>query len=289
MGYNKLPTIELDEVIKPAGEMEEVEGKNFLIVGPTGSGKTYSKTTIPNDDLGLDLDHDGKNSVVRKRRPEGIDVVGLKYDINAYDKQLATVNAVYDNTATLAEKYQWCFVDGLTNFYALGCRAAHDNVGGGNKFKLNFDKMDYVDDWVWRRLQRFMVCFKYFVLFAHEDYRDVKDGTTRILPLCRKRLSHEMARNFQEVYHATPIGFGDDITYAWMTRSEENCGNTSGIIDLPHTVPNNFAFILGVDWEKVGGVEEAIGGWRKKGNDLTGWKLSPRQSEKKEKEKEVKK
>ena len=268
MPLNELPSVDLKKEIKPAGEASRAGRKTFCVTGSTGHGKTFSKTTIPKGMKALDLDFDGKNEVVSVLRPDDVFVVDLKFSLDDYLHQRALLDEVYKNAIDLAKEYEFCFCDGLTNMHELGKRISHDEVSGGNQYKLNYDKMNYVDDWLFRRLQKLGAAFKYFVLFCHEDYRETANGTHRVLPLARKAISSAIPANFQEVYHAATEGLGDSTKHYWLTRPEELYGNTSSITDLPFKVPNHFGLLLETDWSAKRTLKEHIQSYEESPNGM---------------------
>ena len=266
--------INLKDIIRPASKAERVGRKTFLIGGPTGHGKTFSAGTIPSEMKGLYLDFDGKSDILMTPEHDNLEIINLKFDKNNYKRHISIIAELCKVEALddLIKEFRFIFVDGLSNFYALGAMNTHDHVSG-NKFKLNYDKMDYVDDWLWKCLHRWAAYFDFLILYCHEDYLEDDTGVKRILPLCRKRLSKEIPKSFQEIYHATTSGLGDGISYSWVTRPEEHCGNTSSIMDLPNRVPNNFSLLLETDWKRVKNVDEAVKAWEKKsGGKVTRWK-----------------
>jgi len=272
MPFDPLPKVNLEDAIKPAGEAARAFSRTFLITGPTGGGKTTSVTTIPDNEKGLLMDFDGKSHIVTALAPKKIDIINLKFDRNEYKNQAALIEALHSQAIELGKTYQWCFVDGLTNLYSLAAMLSHDNVNGKNRTKITFDKMDWIDGWIWERLHRLSAAFQNLVLYAHEDYRESESGMARVLPLCRKALSASMPGNFQEVYHATTAGLGDDITHFWLTKAEETYGNTSSIMELPHKVPNNFDLVTTTDWTSVKNVGDAITKWEgKTKKKITRW------------------
>lgn len=274
MAYNKVD-VKLEEQVKPIQDMENIH-TSILLIGRSGTGKTTSARTPFKDDSILYLDFDDKAGILRRSKRKNLMRIDLKFDYTEWAKHRAIVDQVYDldKCTELAQVYQWMFVDGLTGMYALASQVAHNEVSGGNQFKLNYDKMDFVDDWVIRRLQRWSGMFKYFVLMAHEDYRETEDGVVRILPLARKRLSEAIPRMFQEIYHTDIVGVGDEASYVWRTKAEDNCGNTSGVENLPATVPNDFSLVLGTDWTKTKSIKDAIIETEKREErKVTGWKL----------------
>jgi len=276
MAYKKASAIDLDELIKPIDQMPGGDHRTWLISGHPGGGKTTSVRTIAPIAKCLYLDLDGKSSVLKKPElAEWINGVNLKFDLNTYKDQLAVIDALYDlDTAeTLAVDHKWLIIDGLTNFYALGCQKAHDTTKGSSRYKMNFDKMDYVDAWVWQRIHRWRAVFENVVLFTHIDVRGDEFGNIHMMPLARKGLSATMPGNFQEIFHAGVDVSGKSIQYQWVTKPEDYCNNTSSIAGLPAVVPNDFALVMDTDWTALDGdVGKAIKQFEvKHGRKVTGW------------------
>ena len=264
MAYKTLPDIDVNEIIKPASKSDRSDRRTYLITGKTGVGKTFSFSTIPAK--GLYLDFDGKAAYLQQPQfDDFIDIVNLKFDVNEHQSQQAKVEALYQlkTVKELSKKYSFLGIDGLTNLYALGCQASHDAGLCTTRFKMNFDKMSFVDDWIWKRLMRWGAYFKNVILYCHEDVRSDILGGYNILPLCRSALSLSMAKNFQEVWHARATGTEDDVEFSWSTKPEESCSNNTAIPNLPTRIPNNFSFVLETDWNKPGSLKDKITAWEK--------------------------
>lgn len=251
--------INLEDIVKPASKAVSKGRKTFCITGPTGVGKTFTAGTIPAKDEGLYLDFDDKSALLQTSEHDNLKIVDVKFSRDRYRENSAVIQVIMDSLVDgeLKDKYQWGFLDGLSGMYNTYCHVSFDQVKG-SAFSMNYDRMDFADDKVWRLIERFMGVMKYTVLYAHEDYRQGKDSVMKVLPLARKSLSEAIPGRFQEVYHATTKGSGDEITYHWETRPMDVYHCNSLIPGLPYLVPNNFGLLLGTDWTKNKEMKEVV-------------------------------
>lgn len=266
--------INLADIVKPASKAVSLGRKTFCITGPTGVGKTFTAGTIPDEDEGLYLDFDDKSALLQTKEHDNLKIVDVKFSRDRYRENSAVLQLIMDSLVDgeLKGKYQWGFLDGLSGMYDTYCHMSFDRVKG-SAFSMNFDRMDFADDKVWRLIERFMGVMKYTVLYAHEDYRQGKDSVMKVLPLARKALSEAIPGRFQEVYHATNKGSGDEITYHWETRPMDVYHCNSLIPGLPYLVPNNFGLLLGTDWTKGKDIKEVVEEHEKDGkNKVTKWR-----------------
>lgn len=277
MPYTEQININIDEVVKPASKSPRKGKRTFCIMGKTGSGKTHSSGTIPKKQKGLYFDYDGKAEGLMDGNHDNLDIVDVvwskKEAINNQNKADKVI-AYLQSSEELKHKYQFGFIDSLINLYGTMEMLSHKALPG-SKFKVNFDKMAYIDDKIWRFFQSLITVVDNLVIYCHEDFRQSESGIGyKVIPLARKALSEGIPGRFQENYHSVTLGEGDTIQYVWETRPLDIYDSNSVMVDVPAIVPNNFALLLGTNWKEVKSVSEAIGLFEKKtGEKVTRYKI----------------
>lgn len=276
MGFKEKPTINVDELIEPNEEVSK--RRTFCITGPPGNGKTFSAGTIPSNEKGLFFDFDFKSAMLRnddeiKKKLSFLDLY-LMEDFSSNVDKIEQVKLALTEGNKWYGKFQWGFIDGLTNFHQMYKMQSHDEISG-KKNIMNYEKMDYVEGKLWELLSRIIATIPNLVIYAHEDIRDMKDMSIKVFPLARKAISQAMPGRFQEIYRSTIIGDEEEIRYLWETKPTGDIYMSNSLIPgVPFRVPNNFDFLLSTDWNSVKTVDEAIENFEKKGGKITGWLLS---------------
>jgi hypothetical protein len=263
--------INLDELIVPAKEAKKLSRFTYLLIGGPGGGKSATSLTIPSDHSAIHLDFDGKTEHIKAASPDNVSIVDLVVNSDDAQKQALIVEQILKAKQEGRIKQNWIFLDSLTSIFQLYSYEAHRTLGG-SPYRLNYDKQDYVKGTFWKTLLKCFGLFEYTVLTAHETARQDVEGNTIIQPLAVKQLSEGLAGRFQNFFHATNKGGGDEVVYVWETRPSGIYQCNTAIPNLPYVVPNHFDLILSTKWEEVPDVKTAVKLYQERtGRKLTRW------------------
>lgn len=244
-------------------------------MGGVGCGKTTSILTIPSDQKALLIDFDGKSDTIKRLKPKNVFIADLYVSPSNYRDRFDKLNAIVDGLENSSQNFEWVFFDSLSTHFKLLGYNSHDYIKGGAAYKLNYDKQDWVKDQFWRTILRTFGAVENTVLIAHEGARMDAEGNSTILPLSIKSLSEEAPTRFQNFFHATTRGGGDDIAYVWETRPSGMYQCNTAISDLPFIVPNHFDFILKTNWSGGKSLDEMVISYEKNHKrKLTKWKIT---------------
>lgn len=266
--------INLSELIVPAKEAKKVSHFTYLLIGGPGGGKSATSLTIPTNHSAIHLDFDGKTEHIKAASPDNVSIV----DLIVSEERSQEIKLITDKIMVAKQEgkipQNWIFLDSLTSIFQLYSYEAH-RILPGNKYKLNYDKQDYVKAEIWKMLLKCFGLFEFTVLTAHESARQDVEGNTIIQPLAVKQLSEGLAGRFQNFFHATNKGGGDDVVYVWETRPSGIYQCNTAIPSLPYIVPNHFDLILSTNWEEAKNVKEAVDSYQKRtGRKITRWDAS---------------